>query len=132
YASPLGYAIDLPSPWHKGSCQVLTQQSPEPGGEEFVSVPVKDEVYSDIGAPFSTLRAFAEPTPQNLTPRQWAEQGKTIGSTAGARVEDVTYAGRPAARKTIPGTSLASYFVVDRGRMMVVNPNPRDPVDAAT
>src|SRR5437773_4476324 len=77
YASPLGYAIELPSPWHKGSCQALPQQSPEPGGEEFVPVAVKHEVYTDIGAPCSTLRVFAEPNPQNLTPRQWAEQNKT-------------------------------------------------------
>ncbi|HEV8229701.1 MAG TPA: hypothetical protein VGQ86_07065 [Candidatus Limnocylindria bacterium] len=110
---------------------MLTQQSPDPGGEEFVPVAVKDEVSTDIGAALSTLRVFAEPNPQNITPRQWAEQGKTIGGTAGERIEDVTYAGRPAARKTIPGTSLASYFVGDRGRMIVVNPNVRQPLDGA-
>jgi hypothetical protein len=131
YASLLGYSLELPTPWHKGSCQALTQQSADPGGEEFVPVQACDELYTDIGATFSTLRVFAEQNPQNVTPRQWAEQGKTIGGSAGERVEDVTYAGRPAARKTIPGTSLASYFVADRGRMIVVNPNLRLPIDAA-
>ena len=100
-------------------------------GEVFVPVAVRDERGTDIGEPYSTLRVFAEPNPQNITPRQWAEQGKTIGGTAGERVEDVTYAGRSAARKTIPATTLASYFVVDRGRMIVVNPNIRVPLDAA-
>src|SRR5207248_738455 len=102
---------------------------PDPVGEEFVPVAVRDENGTDIGDPYSTLRVFAESNPQNLSPRQWAEQGKTIGGMAGERVEDVSYAGRPAARKTIPGTSLASYFVGDRGRMIVVNPNLRVPVE---
>src|SRR5207237_9987322 len=90
--------------------------------------------YAEIGqddcSPDSMLRVFAESNPQNVSARQWAEQGKTIGGMAGERVEDVSYAGRPAARKTIPGTSLASYFVGDRGRMIVVNPNLRVPVEA--
>jgi hypothetical protein len=110
---------------------VLTRQSPDPFAEEFVPVPARDEISTDIGYAFSTLRVFAEQNPQNLTPRQWAEQGKTIGSNAGERIEDVTYAGRAAVRKTIPGTSLASYLVTDRGRMIVVSPNVREPVDAA-
>jgi hypothetical protein len=131
YASSLGYSLELPAPWHGSSCFVLTQQSPEPMGEEFVPVAVRDEIYTDVGPPYSTLRVFAEANPQSIGPRQWAEQGKTIGGTAGERVEDVTYAGRPAARKTIPGTSLGSYFVADRGRMIVVNPNVRLPMDVA-
>src|SRR5438034_9712425 len=45
YASPLGYAIELPSLWHKSSCSVLTQQSPDPGGEVFVPVAVRDEIW---------------------------------------------------------------------------------------
>lgn len=102
YASPLGYSIDLPAPWHHSSCAVLTQQSPEPMGEEFVPVAVRDEMGTDIGSAYSTLRVFAEANPQNISPRQWAEQGKTIGGTAGERVEDVTYAGRPArARRSL-------------------------------
>jgi hypothetical protein len=100
-------------------------------GEEFVPVAVRDEGGSDIGSSYPTLMVFAEANPQNISPRQWAEQGKTIGGTAGERVEDVTYVGRPAARKTIPGTSLASYFVGDRGRMFVVNPRVRPPIDVA-
>ena len=131
YSSPLGYSIDLPVPWHRSSCAVLTQQSPDPIGEEFVPVSVRDETGTDIGPQYSTLRVLAEANPQNISPRQWAEQGKTIGGQAGERTEDVTYAGRPAARKTIPGTPLASYFVADRGRMIVVNPNVRFPIDAA-
>src|SRR2546428_2688851 len=82
FASTLGYSLELPAPWHKSSCSVLTQQSGEPMGEVFVPVAVRDERGTDIGEPYSTLRVFAEPNPQNITPRQWAEQGKTIGGTA--------------------------------------------------
>src|SRR5439155_5216715 len=89
YASPIGYSLQLPAPWHKSSCSVLTQQSPDPMGEEFVPVAVRDENGPDIGDPYSTLRVFAESNPQNVSARQWAEQGKTIGGMAGERVEDV-------------------------------------------
>lgn len=128
----LGYSIDMPSPWHRSSCSgVDTQQSGIRGGEEFWSVSVRDETGTDIGVTYPALRVFVEANPPGLSPRQWAEQGKTVGGTAGERIEDVVYAERPAARKSISGTP-PTYFVANAGRMYVVNPFFRTPPDAAT
>ena len=128
----LGYSIELPPPWHRSSCSgVDTQQSPTPGGEEFWPVSVRDETGTDIGVAYPALRVFVEDDPQGLSPRQWAEQGRTVGGTAGERIEDVVYADRPAARKVLPG-SPPTYLVVNGGRMYVVNPFFRTPPDSAT
>jgi len=136
YASAgLGYSIETPAPWHRSVCSgVDTQQTPARAGEEFVSVSARDETGSDIGVAYPTLRVFVEANPQGLTPRQWAEQGRTVGAWAGERIEDVIYADRPAARKVVHlgGTPLDTYFVANVGRMYVVNPVSRVPPDGGT
>jgi hypothetical protein len=137
YASAgLGYSIETPPPWHRSSCSpaVVTQQGAAPVSEEFVSVPARDETGTDIGSAYPILRVFVEGNPQSLSPRQWAEQGRTVGATAGERIEDVVYADRPAARKvlTLGGTPLDTYFVANGGRMYVVSPFAAVPSDGAT
>jgi hypothetical protein len=128
----LGYSIELPPPWHRASCSgPVTQQTPTPGGEVFWPVSMRDEAITDLGPNFPELRIFAEDNPQGLTPRQWAEKNVT---TAGQRVEDVTYAGRPAARTLNPPTPPFSgpptYYVANGTRMYVVNPSFHNPPDA--
>jgi hypothetical protein len=114
----------------------MTQQSADRGGEVFVPASTRDETSTDIGAPYTTLRIFVEANPQGLTPRQWAEQGRTVGGQATEQVEDVVYADRPAARKSLPlsapGTGLYRYFVANGGRMYVIDPDVRLPMDIAT
>jgi len=134
YASVLGYSIETPPPWHKSSCNpVLTQQSATPGGEVFVPVSVRDETGTDIGSPYTTMGITVDANPQNLSPRQWAAQDQTGQATE--QIEDVVYADRPAARKTLPltapGTGLFKYYVANGGRMYVVDPNVRQPMEAA-
>ena len=130
----LGYSIETPSPWHKTICSaaLVTQQGATPANELFVPVNPRDETGTDMGSPYTTLYVLVEANPQNLSPRQWAEEGRSVGSTAGQRIEDITYVGLPAARKTIPGTDLASYFVANGGRMYVLLPQVRPPLDATT
>src|SRR5439155_24210623 len=126
YASVLGYSIETPAPWHKSACSpVLTQQSPEPGGEVFVPVSARDETGSDIGSTYPSVTVMAVTNPQSLSPRQWAEKDPT--GVAGQTIEDVVYAGRPAARKVFPGTPLAKYFVASGARMYTVEPNTHTP-----
>lgn len=139
YVSPgLGYAIDTPASWHRTICAapLITQVGSAPAGDVFVPVSPRDERSTDVGAPYTTLGIVVEANPQNVSPRQWAEQGKSVGGEAGERVEDVTYAGRPAARKNLPlsapGTDLFRYFVANGGRMYVVDPEVRPGLDAAT
>jgi hypothetical protein len=137
YASAgLGYSIETPAPWHRSSCSsaVVTQQGAAPASEEFVPVPARDETGTDIGSAYPILRVFVEGNPQSLSPRQWAEQGRTVGATAGERIEDVVYADRPAARKyvTLSGTPLYTYFVANGGRMYVVSPFAGIPPDGVT
>lgn len=133
YASVLGYSIETPPPWHKSSCNpVLTQQSAIPVGEVFVPVSARDETGTDIGSPYTTLGITVEANPQNLSPRQWAAQDRTGQATE--QIEDVVYADRPAARKTLPltapGTGLFKYYVANGGRMYMVDPSVRQPLDA--
>lgn len=117
----LGYSLELPPPWHRSACNgTVTQQTPTPMQEVFVGVAPRDWTGGDTGSRHPDVRVLAEANPQNLSPRQWAESGRS-GATLGERVEDVTYAGRPAARKSLPG-GIPTYFVQDRGRMYVVGP----------
>ena len=120
----LGYSLELPPPWHRSACSgTVTQQTPTPMGEVFYGVAPRDWSGGDLGSQHPDVRVMAEENPQNLSPRQWAESGRS-GATLGERVEDVTYAGRPAARKSVPGGA-PTYFVLDRGRMYVVGPGPQ-------
>ena len=134
YASVLGYSIETPPPWHRSTCApVLTQQSATPGGEFFAPVSARDEIATDMGPAYTTLGVIVEANPQNLSPRQWAAQDRTGQATE--QIEDVVYADRPAARKTLPltapGTGLFKYYVANSGRMYVVDPNVHQPMDAA-
>lgn len=127
----LGYSLELPPPWHRSICNgTVTQQTPVPQGEVFHGVAPRDWTAGDTGSQHPDLRVLAEANPDDLTPRQWAESGRS-GATLGEQVEDVTYAGRPAARKAVPG-GIPTYFVQDRGRMYVVGPGLFGPHDAAT
>lgn len=131
YASPgLGYSIETPGLWHKSICSaaVITPQATTPVGEEFVPVSARDETYTDIGPAYATLRIFVEANPRNLSPRQWAEQDRTISG----RIEDVTYAGRPAVRNPVTGTTLFTYVVANGGYIYKIDPSVRPPLDPAT
>ena len=122
----LGYSLELPPPWHRSACSgTVTQQTPTPMGEVFYGVAPRDWSGGDLGSQHPDVRVMAEENPQNLSPRQWAESGRS-GATLGERIEDVAYAGRPAARKSVPGGTL-TYFVQDRGRMYVVGTGPQHP-----
>jgi hypothetical protein len=136
YVSALGYSIEMPPPWRRSSCSPMTQQSADRGGEVFIPVSARDETSTDIGAPYTTLRIFVEANPQSITPRQWAEQGRIVGGQATEQIEDVIYADRPAARKSLPlsapGTGLYRYFVANGGRMFMVDPDVRPGLETAT
>lgn len=129
----LGYSLELPPPWHRSACNgTVTQQTPTPMGEVFWGVSVRDWSATDIGSDFPELHVLSEENPQNLSPRQWAESGRTVAIEP-SRVEDVTYAGRPAARGSTPDLSTPTYFVQNGGRMYVVGPGHFSaPVDAVT
>lgn len=117
----LGYSLELLPPWHRSACTgTVTQQTPMPRQEVFHGVSPRDFTAGDTGSQHPDVRVLAEENPQSLSPRQWAESGRS-GAMAGERVEDITYAGRPAARKSVPG-GIPTYFVQDRGRMYVVGP----------
>jgi hypothetical protein len=123
-SAELGYSIEPMSPWHRSACMSgsFTQQGTFFANDVFVPVSVRDETGTDTGVAYPTVRVAVEDNPQKLTPRQWAEQGKTVGSTAGEKVEDVTFAGRPAAKKSVTTSPLATYFVANGTRMYVVVP----------
>jgi hypothetical protein len=126
----LGYSIETPPPWHRSSCMaVVTQQTTgSSGGDVFVPVSARDQTSTDIGAAYPELWLSVQANPQGLSPRQWAEQDRTISG----RIEDVVYADRPAARNAVPGTALFTYFVANGDRMYKIEPHANRPPDAAT
>lgn len=127
----LGYSLELPPPWHRSICNgTVTQQTPVPMGEVFFGVDPRDFTGGDTGSRHPDVQVMAADNPQGLTPRQWVESGR-IGARLGDRVEDVTYAGRPAVRSSVPG-GVPTYLVQGRGRMYVVGPGPFGPHDAPT
>ena len=128
----LGYSLELPPPWHRSICNdTVTQQTPIPHGEIFFGVNPRDFTASDLGSRHPEVAVFAEANPENLTPRQWIEAGR-MGARVGESVEDVTYAGRPAVRRSGPG-GIPTYLVQDRGRMYVVGAQSQfGPYDAST
>jgi len=99
-------------------------------GDGFVPVPGREEISSDIGAHYTTLSILYLANPQNVTPRQWAEQGRGISGTVAGQIEDVSYAGRLAARKSTSVPGLFTYVVPNAGFMYIVNPLPREPLDS--
>jgi hypothetical protein len=133
-SAELGYSIEPMSPWRRSVCTSgsFTQQGSFFANDVFVPVSVRDETGTDTGVAYATVRVAVEDNPQKLTPRQWAEQGKTVGSTAGERIEDVTFAGRPAVKKSLATSPLATYFVPNGTRMYVVVPQAQATTDSAT
>jgi hypothetical protein len=130
----LAYSIETPPPWRRSDCSSgsSTSQGTFNAFDVFVPVAAIDETGTDMGVAYPTVRVIVEDNPQRLTPRQWAEEGRSIGSTAGQRIEDVTFASRPAARKSYPNTPLAAYFVASATRMYVVDALETQQSDAAT
>ena len=133
-SADLGYSIEPMSPWRRSVCTSgsFTQQGNFFANDVFVPVSARDETGTDTGVAYATVRVAVEDNPQKLTPRQWAEQGKTVGSTAGERIEDVSFAGRPAAKKSLAISPLATYFVANGTRMYVVIPQAQATTDSAT
>jgi hypothetical protein len=134
-SAALGYSIETPAPWRRGACGTgsFVNQGVLFANDVFVRVSARDETASSTGLPYENVRVAVEGNPQNLTPRQWAEQGRTVGSALGERIEDVVYAERPAARKLYGASPLATYFVANAGRMYVVVPAPGpNPIEAQT
>jgi hypothetical protein len=123
-SAELGYSIEPLSPWRRSVCTSgsFTQQGSFFANDVFIPVSLRDETGTDTGVAYPSVRVAVEDNPQKLTPRRWAEQGKTVGSTAGERIEDVTFAGRPAAKKSLATSPLATYFVANGTRMYVVVP----------
>jgi hypothetical protein len=131
----LAYSIETPPPWRRSVCTSgsFTQDGVFYANDVFVAVTAVDETGSDTGVPYPTVRVAVEGNPRGLSPRQWAEEGRTVGSGAGQVIEDATYAGRPAAKMSYPGTPLITYFVANGPRMFVVVPSPGPtPIDAGT
>ena len=127
----LGYSLELPPPWHRSICNdTVTQQTPVPMGEVFFGVDPRQFTATDIGSQHPDVQVMAQENPQGLSPRQWVESGR-LGARVGDSIEDVTYAGRPAVRRSAPG-GIPTYVVQGRGRMYVVGPGPFGPWDAST
>lgn len=133
-SAALGYSIETPPPWRRTNCNSgsFTHQGAFFADDVFAPVSERDEGGSETGAPYATVRVHIESNPRALTSRQWLEEGRTIGQSVGRRIDDVSYAGRPAARVSYADSPLITYFVADRDRMFGVIPMPGPtPIDAA-
>lgn len=130
YVSPnMGYSIDTPSPWRKSTCLpgIVTAPGAVPASEVFIPIAAGNETTTDIGPAYPQLVVAVDTNPQGLTPRQWAAKDPT----GGPQIEDVTYADRPAARKSVTGTSFFTYYVASGNRMYAVRPQVQLPPGTA-
>jgi len=117
----LGYAIELPSPWHRADCGSSPIRSfPGEGPnarDAFIPIPDYDYRPSGTGAAVDQVYVFARDNEQRLTPRAWEQAGK-IGFGTGRVLEDVTFAGRPALRVGGSGKPEFELFLVAEGPFM--------------
>jgi hypothetical protein len=131
----LGFALELPSPWHKAICGNFDAEDfPNIGEirESFTSVGPMEEFLGDIGSPDDRIVVSLVPIPQGRTVRQIAEAHFSGSPSA---ITDVTFAGRPALlgdRRGAGGDQLF-YYIPDGDRFYWVGYQATAPLaDVAT
>jgi hypothetical protein len=117
----LGFALELPPPWHKAICgNVDSVEDGFPGvayvTEQFTSAGPMEEGGGHIGGSNDRVAVLVEANPQGRTLRQVAEAAFSGPNTT---ITDVTFAGRPAIEVDRPGEVLF-YFVADGDRTVRV------------
>lgn len=111
----LGFALELPPPWHKAICGNIDPAEDGLTGvtttlELFTSAGPMEEFIGHIGSANDRITVSVDPNPQGRTLRQLAD---ATFSGPNATIKDVTFAGRPAIEVDQPGDVL--YYVLADG-----------------
>jgi hypothetical protein len=96
-----GYSVEVPPPWRRSDCfsGVSGSGSDATASDTFLEVSAYDEESGHTGIPYDLIEVHARPNPDDLTPRQWWDGGRTVWPRESfSRVTDTTIAGRPALR----------------------------------
>lgn len=110
----LGFAIELPPPWHLAICGTTDPGAQLPFGvESFTNVGPMEEFIGDTGSPNPRVDVISEQNPQRLTPTQFART-----RSGSAPLKEITFAGRPAVEMS--GFDGLSIFVAEGDRMYTV------------
>lgn len=95
----VGYSMDVPPPWRRSGCfsQGPGSGSDATASDTFLEVSAYDEESGHTGIPYDLIEVHARPNPDDLTPRQWWDAGRTVWPRESfSRVSDTTLAGRTA------------------------------------
>ena len=115
----LGFALDVPTPWHQAICGNSDPVGTRlPAIEQFTSAPPMDEFIGDVGSPNDRVSVSVEDNPQRLSATDFAAVGDPYAALGKPR--SVTFAGRAAAEVGDPGGEAVTYYVADADRMYLV------------
>lgn len=124
-SADMGYALDIKPPWRRASCGSSVSGGPAVGTDGvdvFIAVPDADFTLGHVGrfpgGSADTIHVWARANPKDLSLRDW--QRTETGGSVTDRVEDTTFAGRPALLVTAAsdpgaGRGLAETFVFANG-----------------
>jgi len=126
YRSPVfGYSVRLPEGWRHSTklSRVIPGGSGDLLGYDEFTIRTPDDEDAEIAAQnprafFWTARVEVHANPKGLTAWQWvrAEQKFAVGQ----RLDSVTFAGRPAVKKSYGGLYAFAYYVPDKSNMFIV------------
>jgi hypothetical protein len=97
----VGYSLELPPPWRRSGCfsHASGSGSDATASDTFLKVSAYDEESGHTGIPYDLIEVHARPNPDDLTPRQWWDGGRTVWPRESfSRVSDTTIAARTALR----------------------------------
>ena len=123
----LGFALELPPPWHKAICGNINPVEDGLTGdtttiEQFTSVDAMTEFLGDVGFPDHRVVVQVRDNPQGLSPMEFTSGRNPIGEGVafGTGLRSTTFAGRTAAEFGDASGPVYGYMVGDGSRMYIV------------
>ncbi|MGH2499610.1 MAG: hypothetical protein ACRDF0_05925 [Candidatus Limnocylindria bacterium] len=124
----LGFALDLPPPWHKAICGNIDPVEDGLTGdtttiEQFTSVDAMTEFLGHVGFPEHRVVVQVRDNPRGLSPMEFTSGRNPIGEGVGfgTGLRSTTLAGRPAAEFGDAGGPVYGYMVGEGDRMYIVH-----------
>lgn len=124
----LGFALELPPPWHKAICGNIDPVEDGLTGdtttiEQFTSVDAMTEFLGHGGFPEHRVVVQVRDNPQGLSPMEFTSGRNPIGEGVGfgTGLRSTTFAGRPAAEFGDAGGPAYGYMVGEGSRMYIVH-----------
>lgn len=111
----MGYSIELRQPWRRAACGPSSSGPAEgsDGLDLFVAAPDSEVQFGMATTNTDHILVVGRANPEGLSPRAWKD--RFLGQSISEKLEDTTFAGRPALLRTDRGSET---FVVADGAYM--------------